>query len=201
MQKKIIMEIYKGDRIYLKEINLKDLDQTVMEWFNDDELMKYYTNSRNKITREKLVSSIEEGKKTGNLFTFGIYTNELNNLIGTIKIGPINLNHKISDLVALIGDRNYLGKGISVEAIKLGNKIAFEKFNIRKLYGGMYASNIASIKAYTKAGWIIEGRLKGFYLVDNKNEDRILVSCFNPKFFLETEIKQIKENERRYTSN
>ena len=195
------MEIYKGDRIYLKEINLNDIDQTVMEWFNDTELMKYYTNSRNKITKENLVASIEEGKKAGNLFTFGIYSNELNNLIGTIKIGPINLNHKISDLVVLIGDRNYLGKGLSVDAISLGNQIAFEKFNIRKLYGGMYESNIASIKAYTRAGWIIEGRLKGFYVVDNKNEDRILVSCFNPTFFSEDEIKQIKENENRYTSN
>lgn len=195
------MEIYKGDRIYLKEINLNDLDQTVMEWFNDNELMKYYTNSRNKITKENLVASIEEGKRAGNLFTFGIYSNALNNLIGTIKIGPINLNHKISDLVVLIGDRNYLGKGLSVDAIRLGNQIAFEKFNIRKLYGGMYESNIASIKAYTRAGWIIEGRLKGFYVVDNKNEDRILVSCFNPTFFSEDEIKQIKENENRYTSN
>jgi ribosomal-protein-alanine N-acetyltransferase len=195
------MEIYKGDRIYLKEINLNDIDQTVMEWFNDTELMKYYTNSRNKITKENLVASIEEGKKAGNLFTFGIYSNELNNLIGTIKIGPINLNHKISDLVVLIGDRNYLGKGLSVDAISLGNQIAFEKFNIRKLYGGMYESNIASIKAYTRAGWIIEGRLKGFYVVDNKNEDRILVSCFNPTFFSKDEIKQIKENENRYTSN
>ena len=195
------MEIYKGDRIYLKEINLNDLVQTVMEWFNDNELMKYYTNSRNKITKENLVASIEEGKRAGNLFTFGIYSNALNNLIGTIKIGPINLNHKISDLVVLIGDRNYLGKGLSVDAIRLGNQIAFEKFNIRKLYGGMYESNIASIKAYTRAGWIIEGRLKGFYVVDNKNEDRILVSCFNPTFFSEDEIKQIKENENRYTSN
>ena len=195
------MEIYKGDRIYLKEINLNDLDKTVMEWFNDNELMKYYTNSRNKITKENLVASIEEGKRAGNLFTFGIYSNALNNLIGTIKIGPINLNHKISDLVVLIGDRNYLGKGISVDVIRLGNQIAFEKFNIRKLYGGMYESNIASIKAYTRAGWIIEGRLKGFYVVDNKNEDRILVSCFNPTFFSEDEIKQIKENENRYTSN
>ncbi len=195
------MEIYKGDRIYLKEINLNDLDKTVMEWFNDNELMKYYTNSRNKITKENLVASIEEGKRAGNLFTFGIYSNALNNLIGTIKIGPINLNHKISDLVVLIGDRNYLGKGISVDVIRLGNQIAFEKFNIRKLYGGMYESNIASIKAYTRAGWIIEGRLKGFYFVDNKNEDRILVSCFNPTFFSEDEIKQIKENENRYTSN
>ena len=31
-----------------------------------------------------------------------------------------------------------------------------------------------------------------------KNEDRILVGCFNPKYFSENEINTIKENENRY---
>jgi ribosomal-protein-alanine N-acetyltransferase len=195
------MKEYKGERLYLKEISISDIDDTVMAWFDDDELMKFYTSSKNKITKEKLLSSIEEGKKAGNLYTYGIYINDIHKLIGTIKIGPIHLIHRTSDLVALIGDRNYLGKGLSVDAIGLGNQLAFEKFNIRKLYGGMYESNIASIKAYTRAGWLIEGRLKGFYVVDNKNEDRILVGCFNPKYFSEEVINKIKENENRYFTN
>ncbi|MDP2158859.1 MAG: GNAT family protein [Flavobacterium sp.] len=193
------MEVFKGDRLYLKEITDADIDATVMAWFDDAELMKYYTNSKNKITKEKLLASLEEGKKSGNLFTYGIFTNDTDTLIGTIKLGPIHFVHKTSDLVALIGNRDYLGKGLSVDAIQLGNQLAFEKFDIRKLYGGMYASNIPSIKAYTRAGWIIEGRLKGFYWVEEKNEDRILVGCYNPKYFSEEEIKAVKENENRYS--
>ena len=192
------MEKFKGERLYLREIKVTDITDSVMAWFEDEELMKFYTSSKNKITKEKLIQSIEEGKKIGNLFTYGIFANEDNILIGTIKLGPIHPSHKTSDLATLIGDRNYLGKGLSVDAISLGNKLAFEKFDIRKLYGGMYESNIASIKAYTRASWIIEGRLKGFYMVDNKNEDRILVGCFNPKYFTNEEINQIAENENRY---
>jgi RimJ/RimL family protein N-acetyltransferase len=47
----------------------------------------------------------------------------------------------------------------------------------------MYENNISSIKCYTRAGWYIEGRLKGYYLVDGKSMDRVLVSCLNPKYF------------------
>jgi len=47
----------------------------------------------------------------------------------------------------------------------------------------MFRGNIGSVKAYTRAGWVIEGVLKGQYLVDGKAEDRILVACFNPKYF------------------
>lgn len=192
------MNKYISDRIFLEEIKIGDVDDRVMLWFEDEELMRYYSNSKNRITKESLINSIEQGKITGNIFTYGIFDSVTSILIGTIKVGPINHVHKISDLVALIGDREFLGKGLAVEAIRLGNELAFSEFSIRKLFGGMYESNIPSIKAYTRAGWIIEGRLKGHYYVDGKNEDRILVGCYNPKFFSNEEINEVKQNENRY---
>jgi ribosomal-protein-alanine N-acetyltransferase len=193
-----MFKTYIGENLYLKEIMHQDITDRVIAWFDDQELMKFYTNSKNKITKEILLQSIADGKKTGTVLTFGIFSKIENILIGTIKLGPINFNHRTSDLVALIGDRNFLGKGLSVEAIKLGNQLAFDEFDIRKLYGGMYESNIPSIKAYRRAGWMIEGRLKGQFLNEGKNEDRILVGCFNPKYFSSDELIYIKENENRY---
>ncbi len=187
-----------GERIYLKLISVDEIDDRVMAWFVDTELMRYYTSSKKSITRETLINSILKGQEEGNVFTYGIYTSDYDKLIGTVKLGTIDKVHSTSDLVVLIGDREYLGKGLAVEAIKLGNQIAFNEFNIRKLFGGMYLSNTASIKAYTKAGWIIEGCLKGFYWVAGKNEDRVLVGCFNPNYFTDVEIMTIKENENRY---
>lgn len=192
------MKTFKGERIYLRKIKINDITDRVMDWFEDKELMEFYTNSKKTITKETLIQSIKNGEEKGNLYTYGIFTNAEDILIGTIKLGPINFNHRISDLVILLGDRNYLGKGLAVEAIKVGNELAFEEFDIRKLFGGMYESNVPSIKAYTRAGWLIEGRLKGFYLHEAKNEDRILVGCFNPKYFNEEEINELDNNQDRY---
>lgn len=189
---------FTGKELYLRKITAEDISKIVLSWFNDKELMKFYTNSKKKITREILLKSIENGERNGNQFTYGIYHIEDQKLIGTIKLGPINFNHKTSDLVALIGDRNYLGKGLSVEAIKLGNELAFKEFDIIKLHGGMYESNIPSIKAYRRAGWIVEGRLKGQFLVDKTREDRILVACFNPMYFTSIELEELKSYEDRY---
>jgi len=195
------MEIVKGERLYLKEIEISEIDDKVMSWFENDELMKYYTNSKNKISKTVLIDAILKGKEQGNIITYGIYTLSNGILIGTIKLGPINFNQKTSDLVVLIGNKDYLGKGYSVDAIKLGNELAFKYYNLRKLYGGMYMSNIPSIKAYRRAGWLVEGRLKGFYYNENKNEDRLLVGCFNPIYFSDVELNEIKNNENRYISN
>lgn len=174
-----------GSRVYLRKITIEDIDDNFMTWFSDEELMRYYTNTKKVITKENIIENIQEGEKNGTSFTYGIFYAENDKVIGTIKLGPINLTHKISDLVVLVGDRNYHGKGLAVEAIRLGNKMAFEKYDMRKLFGGMFESNISSIKAYTRADWVVEGRLKGHYLVDGKAEDRIVVGCFNPKYFKE----------------
>lgn len=191
------MKKFKSDRIYARELSPDEIDDRMLQWFEDEGLMKYYTNSKRKITKEILEDSIREGKRLGNNYTYAIFDKQTNQAIGTIKIGPINLAHRISDLVVLIGDRNFLGKGLGVESIKLGNEIAFTNHDIRKLFGGMYASNKASIKAYTRAGWIVEGLLSGHYEVDGKNEDRILVGCFNPKYFTSEEIENAKYENRK----
>ena len=110
----------------------------------------------------------------------GICDVATNKHIGNLKIGPIDKHNMTSDLVTLIGDVNFWGKGLATEAIELGNSLAFDKYDIRKLTGGISSNNIGSIKCYTRAGWIIEGTLKEHYIVEGKMHDRVCVSCFNP---------------------
>ena len=42
---------------------------------------------------------------------------------------------------------------------------------------------MGSLNAYTRAGWVIEARLRGHTMVDGAAKDSIVVSCFNPKYF------------------
>lgn len=177
-----------SERIYLKKITPEDFTPAVIEWFKDPELMKYYTNSGSAISLENILESIRSGEETGTAFTYGIFLKETNEMIGTVKIGTIIKSHAISDLATLIGNKNYQGKGLACEAVRLGTTLAFENYKIRKLFSGMYASNISAVKTYVKAGWVVEGSLKGHYQVDGRNEDRVLVGCFNPAFFTEDEI-------------
>ena len=172
-----------SERIYLKKISIKEVNDRYASWFQNEELMRLYTSSKKAISKDDIINSILQGEQTETLYTYGIYYKENNLLIGQIRLGPINKAHKISDLVILVGDTKYLGMGIATEAIKLGNRIAFEKHNIRKLFGGIYETNIASIKAYTRANWVIEGRLKNHYIQNEQSIDRILVACFNPEYF------------------
>ena len=176
-----------SERLYLRILKDEDIDERFTKWFEDGDLMKYFTNTKSKITIKTTIAYLKESEKNKNRFIYGIFYKENDECIGTINLGPINLVHKFSDLTVLIGNRAYQGKGLAVEAIKLGNRIAFEYHDLRKLEGGMFEVNTSSLKAYTRSGWVIEGRLKGHYLEDGKAIDKILVGCFNQKYFKENE--------------
>ncbi|GAB4207616.1 MAG: GNAT family protein [Bacteroidia bacterium] len=185
-------------RVYLRELTHDDVNEEYLSWFRDNQVTSFLEVDGKSLTKKIVEDYIDEGRNTGNYYMYAICYKDNNKHIGNLKIGPINKKHLVSDLVCVIGDKNYWGKGLATEAIQLGNQLAFEKYNIRKLHGQIYADNIGSIKAYCKAGWIIEGVIKGRYLVNGAPMDQILVSCNNPKYFNpagqdEYNIEKLKE--------
>jgi len=143
-------------RIYLRELTHSDVTEEYLSWFNTDEVIEFLEVKKGQLNVQNVKDYMDHGINTSLYYMHAVCLVENDKHIGNLKVGPINKKHMLSDLVTVIGDKEQWGKGLATEAIKLGNKLAFEKYNIRKLTGGMYASNIGSIKAYTKAGWIIE---------------------------------------------
>lgn len=178
-----LTQSYESENLRLRPLREDDLGEAFLSWFQDEDLMRFYTNSRQQHSRESLWHNISQGAASGTSYTFAIEDRASGAVIGTIKLGPINHDHRIADLVVLLGDRRFHGRGLAVEAIRLGNALAFQEFDIRKLFGGMFETNQSSYKAYTRAGWVEEGRLKGHYLVNGQPVDRLLVACFNPAYF------------------
>ena len=176
------MKRFESERLYLKLLTEDEVTAEYVSW-HQQEHTKYYSSSGRVFSKEMLLEEMATGRASDSLYVYGLYSKENDELFGNIKVGPIVRKHGLSDLVVFIGKHEFLGKGLSVEAIAVGNRVAFEEHDVLKLYGGMFRGNIGSVKAYTRAGWVIEGVLKGQYLVDGKAEDRILVACFNPKYF------------------
>lgn len=166
--------------VSLRELTHEDVTDEYLSWFRDGQVTSFLEVDGNSLTHQMVRDYMDSGRQTGNYFMYAICADGKH--IGNLKVGPIVKKHKVSDLICVIGDRSYWGKGLATEAIKLGNKLAFDSHDIRKLHGQIYANNIGSIKAYCKAGWIIEGVIQGRYLVGGEPMDQVLVSCHNPKY-------------------
>ena len=185
----------------LIDLELNHFTDEVLAWHKDHHA-QFYAASQRSFTIDSLIKEYEAGLKTRTMAQFLIVHKKDDKPIGIIKIQSMDM-HKKGDIVYFIGDTNYLGKGLGTEAIQLALDVAFNKFDLRKIHGPCVKSNIASVKAAIKAGYIIEGIQKSHYLINGIADDAILVACFNPKYFSATEcntsnydIEDIYKNEK-----
>lgn len=168
--------------VTLRPVTIDDVDDEYVRWYtNDDGHLDYFSGSGRVFDREWLLADRAQGLAEERWFYYMIEAH--GQRLGTVRIGPIDQRNRTSDLVCLIGNRAFAGKGYGSRAVAAGTERAFDAHGIRRLHSGMYETNQSSIRAYVKGGWHIEARMRGFYLVGEQAVDRICVACLNPRFF------------------
>lgn len=170
-----------GAPVFLRQLQPEDINDNYLSWFRAPEVTEFL-DARN-ISRDDAISHLQAGIQNQSYIVYAIIAKDSGKHIGNVKIGPIHWTHGFSDLVTVIGDRSYWGKGLATEAVRMGIKIAFGTLGLRKLSAGIADGNEGSIKAYTRAGFVIEGRMKGQLLINGQPQDKIVIACFNPQFF------------------
>lgn len=166
-----------GGLVYLRPLTPADITERYIAWFSDEAVTRHLEVRA--ITQEEARSYIEEGLTTNEYFMCAICDLQSGDHIGNIKIGPIRWKHRVSDMVTVIGDRTYWGRGVASDAIRLAVRLAFRFLGMRKLHASMYAGNVGSLRAYTRAGWSVEARLAQHGVLDDSPSDIILISYFH----------------------
>lgn len=169
-------------KLFLRELVESDVNENYLKGFSNPDVTEFLEVDGASLTKEEVIDYMNSGRATKSYFMYAICLSENKKQIGNLKIGSINYRHMTSDLVTVIWDREEWGKGYGTEAIKLGNSLAFEKYNIRKLSGGIYDKDFGAIKAYTRAGWVIEAKLQNQAIVNGEYLDKVFVCCFNPNY-------------------
>ena len=158
----------------LRPLTEADVTDRYLSWFSDERVTQYL--EVRSPTKQESIDYIRRGQETGDYYLYAIVTHKH---IGNLKIGPIQHRHALSDLVTVIGDPEYWGKGHATEAIRQGVKLAWQ-MGLRKLSAGICSGNTGSIKAYTGAGFTIEAVLRDHYIINGNPQDRVCVSIWNP---------------------
>lgn len=176
------MEIIDGINIYLRKLTLDDCNDEYLSWMNDYDVVKYLESRFSKHSINSLKDFVSSVNNSDNNVIFAIIDKFSNKHIGNIKLGNINKAHNFADIGIIIGDKNYWGKGIATEAIKLVCNYAFNEVNLRKVIAGAYDVNIGSIKAFEKNGFKKAYVKKSSYFFENNYIDAIYLELYNENF-------------------
>ena len=154
--------------VELKLLTTENATAEYVEWLNNKEINQYLESRYSKHSIATVSQYIMEIKESEDVYLFGIFSKENGIHIGNIKLGPVNSIYGRAEIGLLIGDRSYWGKGLGAQAIGIICDYAKNDLGLHKVEAGCYAENIGSLKAFEKAGFIVEGRLKDHFKMGNQ---------------------------------
>lgn len=171
-----------GEKIYLRPIELADLEGPYIYWLNDPEVTRYLEVGHTRQTPESLRKYLKRFETGDSDTIYAICESETHSHIGNVTLNNINRFSGIADTGLMIGDKSCWGKGYAFDAWRLILGFAFSELKLRKIVAGAIVDNVASIRTLEKLGFRREGVLRGEATVDGEPCDVVRFGLFREEF-------------------
>ena len=125
------------------------------KWLLDDAPPMLWSVDKIKEWMEKELENDESRS-----FFFGVRTLEEEQLIGFVDLWVNWVNDDAWVGIGL-GERKYWGNGFGTDAMQLALSYAFTELNLHRVTLGVFDYNLRAQRSYAKAGFKLEGRLRG----------------------------------------
>lgn len=160
---------------YFRDLNHSDI-QFFNQWIFDPEVIRY---SMTKFHRISNLEQAEDWFKTtladSKSYQVGIVASDTDKLIGHAGIAGLNEIDHNGEYFIFIGDKNYWGKGIASSVTKKIVAHGFLKLNLHRILLTASSKNLGAIKAYEKAGFKHEGKMRDAFFRNNEYSDKIIM--------------------------
>lgn len=163
----------RAEHVELTAICDADL-QCLFEWINDREEV-LLNASYSPVHERDHLAWFESVRRRPDLVIFAIRLLEDGALIGSCQLRNVDRRHGSADLQIRIGARDARGKGYGTEAVRLLLLHAFRDLGLERVQLQVFAGNERAIRAYQKAGFCQEGRLRSAAYIDGERCDIIVL--------------------------
>ncbi len=175
-----------GDKVGLRAMRREDLP-TYQNWLNDKVVTEYLEMGWGPYSEVDLEATYQETLDNKKAMVFVICDLKTGKPIGTAGLYLIHWPGRRAQYRILIGDRNYLGKGIGTAVNKMIVKHGFERMNLNTIYLGVNAENIGAFKSYENAGFIKDGVHREFVYNNGRYYDSIAMSILRSDYLKNAE--------------
>lgn len=143
--------------IVLRPLKMKDADG-MFEWMKDEETQRCFQYPMGEKTKEDAIDFIinaKTGLEDGNSIHFAV-ADEQDEYLGTVSLKHYSSRDKNAEFAISLrpGSR---GKGIGEEAIRKMLRLAFEEWEMEKVYLNVLPDNIRAVRLYERCGFLCEG--------------------------------------------
>jgi diamine N-acetyltransferase len=177
------MSIIYGERVRLRAVERSDIPK-YYDWVNDPEVtrgLSLYLPMSN-ADEEKWFERALEGDPNEKPLAIEVKDGEGWKLIGNCGLFGIEWVNRSAELGILIGDKSAWNNGFGTETMVLLLRHGFETLNLNRLFLRVYGANVRAVRAYQKAGFIEEGRMREAVFKNGRYDDIIIMSVLRSEW-------------------
>jgi diamine N-acetyltransferase len=178
-----------GERIRFRGVEREDIP-TFVKWLNDPEVLQgiLLHNPVSQATEENWFEQMV--KHPPDEHVYGIEVREVDKgggtetwiLIGTYAFNEIDWRTHSAEFGIMIGDKSCWNKGYGTEAVRLLCQHGFKTLNLNRIYLHVFETNLRAIRAYEKAGFVLEGTERQAEFKDGRFIDVLRMSLLRDEF-------------------
>jgi len=152
--------LFEGERVRLAAIDPATDAEIVARWSRDSEYWRLISPAPARPRTAQVVRQNLEEEPSPTGFEFAIRSLAEDRLLGEVGLWADGWAHGHAWLGIHIGERDYWGKGYGTDAIRLILRYGFTELGLRRVSLSALAANARAIRAYEKAGFVVEGRTR-----------------------------------------
>ena len=164
--------------IDLRKLTLDDTSNIVC-WRNQPWLLEYFIDQR-KITKESHEKYVKTRIQTGIVKQWIIVVDGVD--VGTCFLRDINYETNEAEYGVLIGEKDYLSKGIGSKVVCMVLEYAFKVMNLDHVFVRVQEKNPRSINSFLKAGFKYMDHVEEVLI--HEQRERIVFLSINKETFL-----------------
>ncbi len=172
-----------GKRIRLRGNERNDLPKFV-EWLNDPEVRRFLSMSLpiSQASEENWFENSLKRPPEEQPFGIEIKDGESWELIGNCGMFDFNWRTRSAEVGLFIGEKECWNKGYGTEVMQLLLRHGFGTLNLNKIFLRVDAENLGGIRAYEKAGFVHEARLRQADYREGKYRDDLIMSVLRSEW-------------------
>jgi|TARA_Y100000746_G_C15378275_1_gene397131 ribosomal-protein-alanine N-acetyltransferase len=180
MKKNIKIEC---NEFFLETLNSNKISDRYLHWLNDPELNRFSQRAGENFSIDDIKEYIDVSNMSNNILLLGIFLNESMKHIGNIQLRYFDKKNGLAEISTLLGEKDYWGKGVIVEAARNLINFGFNELNIHKFVLGNIAPNRASSFKSTTLGARLEGTRRAHFLFESKYVDVLEYGLLKEDFY------------------
>ncbi len=150
----------------LQPLKSEDVHYGYIAGLNDNQVNRYLEVRHVVQTEQSVLKFVRDNQQSKNEVLFGIWRDGEQNHCGTLRLHGVDDSKRSAHIGLCIFDKGAWGHGLGSRAIACVTKWAIDDLRLRWIEAGIYEENIASQKAFLRAGYEWIADIPGRYIIN-----------------------------------